>query len=176
MDRNGDRLALLLDAEPDGNKFDLEVRSHSPANGVIPALLGWKRSMDLTVTGDGTWKAWKGVAALNMSERPTARLQLSVENGKYGLRGALAPAPFLTGKLQRLTAPRVKVAGDGTACRPRLQRSADCGIAGAASGRDRLHRPCRGKLSRAPARDRPAAPASALPEHDRAERPHAVDA
>jgi len=46
MDRGGDRLALKLDAEPDGNKFDVEVRAHAPANGVVPALLGWKRSID----------------------------------------------------------------------------------------------------------------------------------
>ncbi|WP_223276227.1 translocation/assembly module TamB domain-containing protein [Sphingomonas daechungensis] len=59
MDRGGDQLALKLDAEPDGNRFDLEVRSHSPADGIVPALLGWKRSIDLVVTGDGSWTAWR---------------------------------------------------------------------------------------------------------------------
>ncbi len=43
MDRGGDRLAILLDAEPDGDRFDLEIRSQSPANGVVPALLGTNR-------------------------------------------------------------------------------------------------------------------------------------
>jgi len=114
MDRGGDRLALALDAEPDGDKFDLEVRSHSPANGVVPALLGWNRSVDFVVTGDGTWSAWRGVAALNISERPTARLQLTAREGRYGLHGSLAPAPFLKGRLQRLTSPTVKVLGDAT--------------------------------------------------------------
>ena len=114
MDQGGDRLALALDAEPDGDKFDLEVRSHSPANGVVPALLGWNRSVDFVVTGDGTWSAWRGVAALNISERPTARLQLTARKGRYGLHGALAPAPFLKGRLQRLTSPTVKVLGDAT--------------------------------------------------------------
>ena len=114
MDRGGDRLSVSLDAEPDGDRFDLEVRSQSPANGVVPALLGWKRSIDLLITGDGSWTAWRGVAALNVSERPTARLQLTVRDGRYGLSGALAPAPFLTGKLQRLSSPTVKVIGDAT--------------------------------------------------------------
>ena len=114
MDRGGDRLAILLDAEPDGDRFDLEIRSQSPANGVIPALLGTKRSIDLLVTGDGSWTAWRGIAALNMAERPTARLQLRVRDGRYGLRGALAPAQFLTGKMMRLTAPTLKVVGDAT--------------------------------------------------------------
>jgi translocation and assembly module TamB len=114
MDRGGDRLAILLDAEPDGDRFDLEVRAQSPANGVLPALLGMQRSVDLLVTGDGSWSAWRGITALNVAGRPTARLQLTVRDGRYGLRGALAPAQFLTGKLARLTAPTLKVAGDAT--------------------------------------------------------------
>ena len=57
MDRGGDRLAVSLDAEPDGDRFDLEVRSQSPANGVVPALLGANRSIDLLITGDGSWTA-----------------------------------------------------------------------------------------------------------------------
>lgn len=114
MDRGGDRVALKLDAEPDGNKFDVEVRAHAPANGVVPALLGWKRSIDLVITGDGTWSAWRGVSALDVAERPAARLQLTVRNGRYGLSGAVAPAPFLKGRLMRLTSPTVKVVGDAT--------------------------------------------------------------
>ena len=114
MDRGGDRLAILLDAEPDGDRFDLEVRAQSPANGILPALLGMQRSVDLVVTGDGSWSAWRGITALNLAGRPTARLQLTVRDGRYGLRGALAPAQFLTGRLARLTAPTLKVVGDAT--------------------------------------------------------------
>ena len=114
MDRGGDRLAVSLDAEPDGDRFDLEVRSQSPANGVVPALLGANRSIDLLITGDGSWTAWRGVAALNMSGRPTARLGLTARDGRYGLSGALAPTQFLKGRLMRLTAPTVKVIGEAT--------------------------------------------------------------
>ena len=114
MDRGGDRLAILLDAEPDGDRFDLEVQAQSPGDGVLPALLGTRRSIDLLITGDGSWTAWRGVTALNLAGRPTVRLQLTAREGRYGLRGALAPAQFLTGKLMRLTAPTLKVAGDAT--------------------------------------------------------------
>jgi translocation and assembly module TamB len=114
MDRGGDRLSVKLDAEPDGDRFDLEARVASPANGLVPALLGTKRSIDLLVTGDGTWKAWRGVGALNMSGRPTARLQLTANDGRYGLSGALAPAQFLKGRLMRLTSATVKVSGSAT--------------------------------------------------------------
>jgi translocation and assembly module TamB len=114
MDRGGDRLGILVDAEPDGDRFDLEVRAQSPEDGVLPALLGMRRSIDLLVTGDGSWSAWRGITVLNLAGRPTARLQLTVRDGRYGLRGALAPAQFLTGKLARLTAPTLKVVGDAT--------------------------------------------------------------
>lgn len=114
MDRNGDRLALKLDVEPDRNKFDVETRLTSPENGLVPALLGSKRSMDLLITGDGQWSGWRGLAALNMSGRPTARLQLTAKEGTYALSGQLAPSQFLTGKLMRLTAPTLKVQGNAT--------------------------------------------------------------
>ena len=110
--RGGDRLAILLDAEPDGDRFDLES-GRSPANGVVPALLGTNRSIDLLVTGDGSWTAWRGIAALNMAGRPTARLQLTFATAATA-SGALAPAQFLTGKPMRLTSPTLKVVGDAT--------------------------------------------------------------
>lgn len=114
MDRGGDRLSVKLDAEPDGDRFDLEARVASPANGLVPALVGSKRSIGLLITGDGTWKAWRGIAALDMSGRPTGRLQLTANQGRYGLSGVLAPAPFLKGRLNRLTSPTVKVSGSAT--------------------------------------------------------------
>ena len=51
--------------------------------------------------------------ALDLSGRPTARLALGVDAGRYRLAGEIAPSQFLGGKLQRLTAPVVRVRGDG---------------------------------------------------------------
>ena len=109
-----DRLFVALDAEPDGDRFDLEVRAHSAAGGVLPALVGSKRSLDLVVTGDGTWSRWRGGAALNLSGRPTARLGLAADEGRFRLRGSLAPSQFLTGRLMRLSAPVIRVSGVAT--------------------------------------------------------------
>ncbi|HYI43234.1 MAG TPA: translocation/assembly module TamB, partial [Sphingomicrobium sp.] len=108
-----DRLAITLDAEPDGNRFDLEARANSPADGVLPAIVGLKRSIDLAVAGDGTWARWRGNGSLNLAGRPAGRLALTADNGRYGLSGALAPSQFLTGKLLRLTSPVVRVRGSG---------------------------------------------------------------
>ena len=109
-----DRLVIDLDAEPDGNRFDLEVRSHSAANGVIPAIVGTKRSLDLAITGDGSWTKWRGAAALNLSGRPAARMALTNDEGRFGLKGTLAPAQFLKGRLMRLSSPVIRVSGSAT--------------------------------------------------------------
>lgn len=109
-----DRLALILDAEPDGDQFDIEFRARSAAGGVLPALLGSKRSLDVAITGDGTWTRWDGSAAVNLSEIPALRLALTNEEGRFGLRGALAPSRFVTGREMRLTEPVVRVNGAAT--------------------------------------------------------------
>ncbi|HEU0133882.1 MAG TPA: translocation/assembly module TamB, partial [Allosphingosinicella sp.] len=110
----GDRLSLLLDAEPDRDRFDLDVQLTSPARGIAGALLGTGRPIALTVEGDGRWAAWKGVARLDLSGRRTADLRLRAENGRYSLSGRLAPAQFWKGKKARLTAPVVQVTGNAT--------------------------------------------------------------
>jgi translocation and assembly module TamB len=109
-----DRLVVDLDAEPDGNRFDLELRAHSIAGGVVPALLGSKRSLDSVITGDGSWTRWNGRAALNLSGRPTARLALLASGGRFTLSGVLNPSQFLHGRLMRMTAPIVRVSGSAS--------------------------------------------------------------
>ncbi|HEY6916577.1 MAG TPA: translocation/assembly module TamB domain-containing protein [Allosphingosinicella sp.] len=112
--KDGDRLTLLLDAEPDRDRFDVEVRLSAPENSLAGALVGTKRPIQLTVTGDGRWAAWKGRGQLRLSNRPVADLRLEARSGRYGLSGLLAPAPFLKGKLARLSSPRIAVEGGGT--------------------------------------------------------------
>jgi translocation and assembly module TamB len=112
MNNGGDRIVFHLDAEPDRNKFDVAARVMAPADGLVPALVGTKRSVNLVIGGRGSWTRWRGTAALDLSGRPTARLALGVDSGRYRLQGQVAPAQFLTGKFQRLTAPMVTIRGD----------------------------------------------------------------
>ena len=116
----GDRLSLRLDAEPDRDRFDLDARIQAPANSVVGAMLGTARPVRLDLGGDGTWRNWAGTALLDVSGRRTADLRLSMASGRFRLRGSAAPAPFLRGKLQRLTSPRVLVNGSGTFADRRL--------------------------------------------------------
>jgi translocation and assembly module TamB len=114
INNGGDRIALKLDAEPDRDRFDIGARVLSPANGLVPAIMGTHRSINLTIAGDGSWTRWRGTAALDLSGRPTARLALGVDQGRYRLAGKWSPAQFLTGRLLRLTSPVVNIQGDAT--------------------------------------------------------------
>ena len=109
-----DRLKLLLDAEPDRNRFDIDAKIDGPATGVIARLAGWKRPVSGLISGNGTWADWKGRATLDVGNLRLVELGLSARSGKYALGGELAPSSLLSGKLQRLTAPSIRVGGTAT--------------------------------------------------------------
>ncbi|HEY0629510.1 MAG TPA: translocation/assembly module TamB, partial [Sphingomicrobium sp.] len=111
---DGDRMAARLDAEPDRDRFDIDVRAIAPRDGLIPAIVGLRRPIDLSIEGDGSWTRWRGAARLLVERREAANLALAASSGRYQLKGVLAPAPFLKGRLQRLTAPRIRVEGGAT--------------------------------------------------------------
>ena len=110
----GDRLALRLDAEPDRDRFDLDVKLVAPARSVLGTMIGTARPIMLDISGDGSWSRWAGNLRLGVSGRQAANLALTAQDGRYGVRGLVAAAPFLKGKLQRLAAPVVQVSGTGT--------------------------------------------------------------
>ena len=111
---DGDKVAVRLDAEPEADRFDLDVRALAPADGLVAALTGVKRPVDLAIEGKGSWTRWRGTAQLLLSGRSTGTLALGADGGRYRLSGTLVPAPFLKGRLQRLTGPSIKVDGAGT--------------------------------------------------------------
>ena len=108
----GDQLALTLDAEPDRNRFDLESRVNAPAGGLFGRMAGTARPFALMVAGDGDWKAWAGQAHVDMSGARVADLALSAKAGQFALDGRVMAETLTKGKVQRLTAPMVRVAGE----------------------------------------------------------------
>src|SRR5947199_230285 len=83
INNGGDRILFHLDAEPDRNTFDALARVIAPADGLVPALIGTSRAINLTIGGKGSWKRWRGSAALDLSGRPAARLALGGDSGRY---------------------------------------------------------------------------------------------
>jgi translocation and assembly module TamB len=114
INNGGDQITFHLDAEPDRNKFDVAARVIAPHDGLVPALMGTKRAINLVIGGKGSWTRWRGSAALDMSGRPAARLALGVDQGRYRFQGQWAPAQFLKGKFHRLLSPVVAMHGEAT--------------------------------------------------------------
>ena len=110
----GDRLTLKLDAEPDRDRFDVDVDLAAPAGGIFGAVIGTAKPVSLSVKGDGRWKAWRGQLLASVSQARIADFSLTAVEGKFALGGLLALQSITTGKVQRLTSPLVRVTGDAT--------------------------------------------------------------
>jgi|CXWL01.1.fsa_nt_gi translocation and assembly module TamB len=110
----GDRLTLLLDAEPDGNRFDFDADLSAPGGGVFGQIVGTVRPVALKIEGDGDWTRWRGSLRGDVSGARIAQLALTNDKGVFALDGRLALASITRGKLQRLTAPALRVRGDAT--------------------------------------------------------------
>jgi translocation and assembly module TamB len=109
-----DRLTLQLDSEPDRDRFDLDARLVGPADGVIAGATRWKKPVDGVISGTGRWSAWKGRATMDVGDIRLVDLRLAADRGKYALDGSLAPSRLLSGKLQRLSDPTIRINGAAT--------------------------------------------------------------
>ncbi len=116
-----DSLHMRLDAEPDRDRFDLDMAAKGAASGVLARLTGIRRSLALTVIGDGRWAMWRGSARAMAGDTRVLDLALTNRSGHYTLTGTLAPHILTHGKLQRLTDPQIAVNGDATYADRRLE-------------------------------------------------------
>ena len=118
--QGSDRLRLKLDAEPDRDRFDVDVSAGGASRGLLARLTGIARPLGVEIHGDGRWAAWRGAATADAGGQRIVELKLTNEAGRYGLSGQVAPAGITRGKLQRLTTPRVLVDGAATLASRRL--------------------------------------------------------
>ena len=109
----GDRLILLLDAEPDRDKFDLDADLRAPAGGAISTLSGLDEPLAVRVSGNGTWASWRGQLNADMGTEDAAErllaLGISADEGRFRVRGALNPAPLLTGAVAEFAKPAINI-------------------------------------------------------------------
>lgn len=109
----GDRLALLLDAEPRRKRFDLDADVTAPAGGLIGKLVGAQKPLAAKVEGAGSWAVWDGRASVTAAGVRTVDLALGVREGAYRLSGGLMLESVTRGRVQRLAGRRVAVDGRG---------------------------------------------------------------
>lgn len=92
-----DRLVLLLDAEPDGDNFDLALDLDAAEDGPIAALLGLKAGHIARLRGEGTWAQWNGGLLVRSGKRRVVALELTNRAGRFGVLGKVDPSQFLSG-------------------------------------------------------------------------------
>ncbi len=109
-----DRLALRIDAEPDRDTFDVDVRAAGSAGGVLARSFGINRALTLEVGGDGSWSRWRGKAIGRAGGVRAIDLALVAEAGRYTLSGQLAPGRLIGGLARRLASPQLRVNGSAT--------------------------------------------------------------
>ena len=109
-----DRLKLALDAEPDRDRFDVDLHARGTASGVFAHLTGIAHPLTLDIAGDGRWHAWRGTATATAGTTRIVDLTLTNQSGRYALSGTLVPSAIIQGKIARLTGAQVRVAGSAT--------------------------------------------------------------
>ena len=102
---------IRLESIPDANRFDAFVRIEAPTGGVIGPVLGTKRPFIARIDGQGDWRHWRGAAKMQMEKVELIDFALTQDEGRFDLNGSFAPTSFLKGKLMRLSAPTIEVAG-----------------------------------------------------------------
>ena len=118
-----DRIALLIDAEPDGDRFDLEADYRAPTGGVLAGLAGFAKGYDARIAGDGTWRKWRGTALVRRlagegetlrDEPAVAAFQLTNDAGTIGVLGRVRPAFAGDDVLARAVGSKAAVAASFT--------------------------------------------------------------
>ena len=92
-----DRIHALIDAEPDGDKFDIDVDYRAPKGGVLAGMLGSDAAYRGVITGDGRWSHWNGVLLVKRDEERAAAFKIFNRSGNYVIAGQAYPAPWLSG-------------------------------------------------------------------------------
>jgi translocation and assembly module TamB len=103
----GDKLALTLDATPEANKLDIDLKLDAPAKGLITGLCGLDAPLTLAVAGKGDWARWQGKALGTLGGAELANLDVTATNGRFQLKGPLHPGLWMKGPVERLASPQL---------------------------------------------------------------------
>jgi translocation and assembly module TamB len=95
----GDRIVLKLDAVPDDNRFDVDLKLDAPAKGLVAGLLGREVPMTASLTGRGSWRKWDGALTAQLASEDIADLALTAREGTFTMKGTAALAKVLADSL-----------------------------------------------------------------------------
>lgn len=112
-----DSYAFVIDAEPDGNAFDMALDYRAAANGPVAQMLGARDAYRARIGGDGTWRDWRGFAVVDRGAEGAgerfAAFRVLNQAGRFRVTGQARPGDMLTGTLGALAGEVVSL--DATA-------------------------------------------------------------
>ena len=129
--QKGDRLQLLVDAEPDRDRFELGLRLDATGDGLFAGLAGIDRPLTARLSGDGSWARWQGSLGVASGDDRLAALALSARDGTFRIEGQLEPASFLDGTAAALAGPRVALEATASPGSTRATTAFTLALAGA---------------------------------------------
>ncbi|NVE94723.1 translocation/assembly module TamB domain-containing protein [Altererythrobacter lutimaris] len=109
-----DSLALLIEAEPDGDVFDLSLAYDAPRDGVLARLTGAEQGYTARLEGDGTWSEWVGHLLVKQDDARVAGFRVTNRSGQYGVIGRVTPAQQIDGLVGRAIGSGLSLKADGT--------------------------------------------------------------
>lgn len=109
-----DRLELLLDAEPDRDRFDLDFDYLAPEGGVLAGMLGAEAGYRARLVGDGTWSAWQGALLVRRDAERLAAFRIVNRAGTYRIAGEAYPDDLLAGLPAEIVGDKLALVASGT--------------------------------------------------------------
>lgn len=95
----GDRVVLKLDAVPQDNRFDVDLKFEAPANGLFAGLLGRDVPMRANLNGRGDWRKWDGALTAQLASEDIADLAFTAREGTFTVKGTASPAKVMADSL-----------------------------------------------------------------------------
>ncbi len=109
-----DRFNVLVHAEPDGDRFDLEAAWRAPAGGFLATMVGAEEDLNIVLGGDGTWTSWQGELIAVQGDIQRLQFDLYNDAGQYRIVGRARPEGYLQGLPGRALGETVMLTATGT--------------------------------------------------------------
>ena len=117
----GDRMTLVLDAVPDANRLDIDLKGQAPAHGLIASLSGVAQPLDIALAGNGDWRIWNGRLFGTLGSERLANVVINARDGTFTVRGPIRPGLFLTGPGRDMLEPVTEIDMAATTTERRVQ-------------------------------------------------------
>ncbi|WP_052768817.1 translocation/assembly module TamB domain-containing protein [Aurantiacibacter marinus] len=110
----GDVFKALVHAEPDGDRFDLDLDWQAPRDGFLAAMVGAQSDLSVQLKGDGTWTSWEGELDAVQGGADLLDFDIYNDGGQYRIVGRARPGTYVEGLPARALGETVMLTASGT--------------------------------------------------------------